>query len=251
MANLYKKPVVLTDPKTGVRSKTKSKKWWGQYKDATGRLRRQPLAVDKAAAQAMLNEIVRNVEREKAGLIDPTDTQRKRPLADHISEFETYLVNKGVTAKQVYTVITQLRKMAEACQWHMIAQVNSSSLLKYLGDLRQQGRSAQTYNHYLKAAKQFTNWLVRDQRTPYNMLAHVTRLNVATDRRHDRRALSAEELQRLMDAAREGKRIEGISGPDRAIIYALAAWTGFRKGEIGSLTRASLELDSDPPVATV
>ncbi|MFM9115029.1 MAG: hypothetical protein ACKOU6_02580, partial [Planctomycetota bacterium] len=41
------------------------------------------------------------------------------------------------------------------------------------------------------------------------------------------------------------------SGPDRAIMYALAAWTGFRKGEIGSLTRASLELDSDPPVATV
>ncbi len=48
----------------------------GQYKDATGRLRRQPLAIDKAAAQAMLNEIVRNVEREKAGLIDPTDAQR-------------------------------------------------------------------------------------------------------------------------------------------------------------------------------
>lgn len=31
MANIYKKPVVLTDPKTGKRVKTKSKKWWGGF----------------------------------------------------------------------------------------------------------------------------------------------------------------------------------------------------------------------------
>ena len=58
MANLYKKPVVTVDPKTGKKTKTKSKKWWGQYKDASGRLRRHPLAIDKTAAQAMLNELV-------------------------------------------------------------------------------------------------------------------------------------------------------------------------------------------------
>jgi len=34
-------------------------------------------------------------------------------------------------------------------------------------------------------------------------------------------------------------------------MYALAAWTGFRKGEIGSLTLQSLLLDGDPPTATV
>lgn len=251
MANLYKKPVLLKNPKTGEKVKTKSKKWWGQYKDATGRLRRQPLAIDKAAAQAMLNEIVRNVEREKAGLIDPTDAQRKRTVAEHLAEFESYLANKGVTPKQVYTVISQLRKIATACQWNMISNMNSSSLLEFLGNLRRQGRSAQTYNHYLKAAKQFASWLVRDQRTPFNVLAHLAKLNVATDRRHDRRALSVDELRRLLEAAREGKRIEGISGPDRAVMYAFAAWTGFRKGEIGSLTRLSLQLDNAPPTATV
>jgi integrase len=34
-------------------------------------------------------------------------------------------------------------------------------------------------------------------------------------------------------------------------MYTLAAWTGFRKGEIGSLTLRSLNLDGDPPTATV
>ena len=251
MANLYKKPILIRDPKTGKKVKTKSKKWWGQYKDANGRLRRQPLAIDKAAAQAMLNTIVRNAEREKAGLVDPTDAQRKRPLAEHVAEFECYLVNKGVTPKQVYSAVSQLRKIVAACEWRMIADINESSLLEFLGGLRQKGRSAQTYNHYLKASKQFARWLVRDRRTPFDALAQVSKLNVATDRRHDRRALSADELKRLMEAARVGKKVEGIRGPDREVMYALAAWTGFRKGEIGSLTLLSLNLDGEPPTATV
>ena len=75
MASLYKKPVMVKDRATGRKVKGKSKKWWGQYKDADGRLCRKPLAVDKTAAKAMLNEIVRRVEREKAGLVDPTEEQ--------------------------------------------------------------------------------------------------------------------------------------------------------------------------------
>ena len=34
-------------------------------------------------------------------------------------------------------------------------------------------------------------------------------------------------------------------------MYVLAAWTGFRKGEIGSLTLRSFRLDDQPPTATV
>jgi len=251
MASLYRKPVVAIDPATGQKTKRQSRKWWGQYKDAQGRLRRQPLSVDKMAAQAMLNGIVKRVEREKAGLIDPTDAERKRPLAQHVKEFEQYLENKGVGVKQVKEKISQLKKIAAGCKWKLIADVTPGSVLHFLSELRRGGRSAQTSNHYLRAAKQFTRWLVRDRRTIIDPLVHLARLNIATDRRHDRRAISSEEFQRLVDAARDGKVIEGISGFDRAMLYILAAWTGFRKGELGSLTLRSLCLDDDPPSATV
>jgi integrase/recombinase XerD len=56
---------------------------------------------------------------------------------------------------------------------------------------------------------------------------------------------------RLVAAARAGGQVEGISGPDRAMLYTLAAWTGFRKGELGSLTLGSLDLKSNPPTGTV
>jgi hypothetical protein len=79
-----------------------------------------------------------------------------------------------------------------------VTEEGRTLLLEFLGRLRRRGLSAQTYNHYLKAAKQFTRWLVRDQRTPTDPLAHLSRLNVKVDRRHDRRALSEEEFTRLI-----------------------------------------------------
>jgi len=251
MASLYKKPVIRTDPATGQKIKAKSKKWWGQYKDALGRLRRVPLSIDKVAAQAMLNQIVQRVEREKAGLVDPTEEERRRPLAEHVADFQRYLLHRGVTPKQVQETLRMLQKMIDHRKWRLIGDITAAGALEFLGQLRRQGRSAQTYNHYLKAAKQFTRWLVRERRTPFDPLGHLARLNVRTDRRHDRRALGPEEFARLVEAARRGKPIEGISGPDRAMLYVLAAWTGFRKGEIGSLTLRSLRLDDDPPTATV
>jgi hypothetical protein len=45
--------------------------------------------------------------------------------------------------------------------------------------------------------------------------------------------------------------IESIPGPDRAMMYVLAGWTGFRKGEIGSLTQRSFRFDTAPATATV
>ncbi len=55
MASLYKKPIVKSDPKTGRKIKSKSKKWWGRYRDVGDCERRVPLASDKSAAQTMLN----------------------------------------------------------------------------------------------------------------------------------------------------------------------------------------------------
>lgn len=251
MASLYRKPVILKDPITGKKIKTKSKKWWGQYKDADNKLKRVPLAVDKMSAQTMLNNLVKQVEREKAGLVDPTDSQHRQLLKEHIREFENNLNHRGVTAKHIKETISKLKKIATSCKWAVIADITSAGVLRYLGRLRHDGLSAQTYNHYLKAIKTFTRWLVLDRRTPFDPLMHLARLNVNVDRRHDRRALSEEEFRRLVEAARSGKRIEGISGPDRAILYVLATWTGFRRGEIGSLTLRSLRLDDEPPTATV
>jgi integrase len=99
--------------------------------------------------------------------------------------------------------------------------------------------------------KSFTRWLQRDRRTNEDRLVHLSFMNAEVDRRHSRRALSSEEFSLLIEAARNGQVVESISGPDRAMMYVLATWTGFRKGEIGSLTLRSLRLNDDPPIVSV
>lgn len=80
-------------------------------------------------------------------------------------------------------------------------------------------------------------------------------LNVKTNWRHDRRALSANDLGQLLRATTNAPERSGhtwrMSGPERALLYQLAMETGLRSSEPRSLTRASFDLDANPPTVTV
>jgi len=69
--------------------------------------------------------------------------------------------------------------------------------------------------------------------------------------RHDRRALTDEELARLIRAAEKGQKVRAMTGPERGVLYHLAVGTGFRANELRSLTPESFDLDADPPKVTV
>ncbi len=251
MASLYKKPIVTRDPATGEKITARSRKWWGRYSDVNDRERRVPLAIDKTAAQTMLNALVRKVERQKAGLIDPADAQLTKPLDKHISEFESYLKAKGNTVNHYSKTAQRIRSVAEACGFARIGDISASRVQERLAELRRDGLGISTVNHYLRCLKSFTRWLVRDRRTTEDRLLHLSFMNAEVDRRHARRALLPDEFNLLVAAARAGKSIEHISGADRAMMYVLAAWTGLRKGEIGSLTMRSFEFEADPPFVSV
>ena len=99
----------------------------------------------------------------------------------------------------------------------------------------ERGISAQTFNFYLQAVKQFCRWMVKDRRASELPLAHLEPLNVQTDRRHDRRELTEEELPRLLAATRTSDRVcRGLTGRDRYHLYATACGTGFRASGPGS-----------------
>jgi Phage integrase family len=59
--------------------------------------------------------------------------------------------------------------------------------------------------------------------------------------------LSPEEAARIVQAAQTGPEAGNLTGPDRAILYALALGTGFRAKELGTLTPERFNLDSDTP----
>jgi integrase len=106
-----------------------------------------------------------------------------------------------------------------------------------------------TTNHYLTAVKGLTRWMVKDRRVPYDPLACLSAQNAKADVRVERRALSAEEFTRLLAAARRGKPLRGLTGPDREMLYLLAARSGLRASELASLTTGSFDFDA--PTVTV
>lgn len=75
--------------------------------------------------------------------------------------------------------------------------------------------------------------------------------NVALDKRHERRALTVDELDRLILAAETGPVILGMIGADRAMLYRVAVGSGFRANELRSLTPESFDLCANPPTITV
>lgn len=61
--------------------------------------RRRGLATDKSAAEAMLREWVKKVERETSGVADPFERQRGRPIREHLADYKTHLITKGNMAE--------------------------------------------------------------------------------------------------------------------------------------------------------
>ena len=114
-----------------------------------------------------------------------------------------------------------------------------------------QGLGIATCNHYLAAVKGFTRWLARDRRMPADPLSHLARQNPDVDVRRQRRALNEDLFTKFVESTATGKPYRGISGPERLVLYTLAAHTGFRANELATLTPESFDLASDAPTVTV
>jgi integrase len=118
--------------------------------------------------------------------------------------------------------------------------------------LRADGKADRTANNYLIAMKSFIAWCVREGRAPADPIKHLSKLNSYEDPKLERRILSAGELAHLVATAAASETTwRRMSGRDRAMIYAMAAGTGLRAKELGSLTLASIDLDGQPPTATI
>ena len=229
--------------------------WYIGYTDHNGRRRTAKGFTDKAETERLAARLEDDARLIRQGLKEPDNEllaeHKHARISLHVGAFEDHLRNRDITDKQVQETISRLNRIIADCGFNTVAEVNSHDVEAFLRQLRTDGKSKQTSNHYLKAIKQFCRWLVRTKRSDQNPVADIRRLNVQTDRRHDRRALTEDEFALLAEAAEPGPVIESIPGPDRAVMYILSAWTGYRKGEIGSLTIQSFDFESDPPTATV
>ncbi len=258
-------------------------KWYVEFRDHNESLRRLSAFTSRSATEELARNLTKliNYHSASGGQSDPTltrwlselpqrtlsrlveiglvDRERvavSKPLSDHLEEFKKSLQAKGCTDRHVELVTNRAKRVLDSCGFRFCGDISASKVMNYLHEMRadtsnQRGISAQTFNFYLQAIKQFCRWMVKDRRASESPVAHLDGLNVKTDRRHDRRTLTVEDLRRLLEATQGGPDRRGMTGPERAMLYRLAVETGLRAGELRSLTRASFDLRGDSPTVTV
>jgi len=263
----------------------KGGKYWVKFY-VNGKPRRLPLRTrDRRAAELKAAELIRKAELAAAGAVDPFEKHRECPLDDHLGDFETSLAAGGATAKHVADRMKCLRAYRDATGARGLADLDATRAGAWLADLRKtgergeaktRGRSARTVNRHVAALRQFGRWLVRERRLPFDPFVGLRPLNEAADRRHVRRSPTAEEVARIVEAARrrpledatKPRRIRGkvavpklspaeegrlrALGDFRALVYATGYGTGLRRGELSRVRKCDLlDLDGARPEVRV
>ncbi len=254
MAHLYKQTYTREDPKTGERIKRSVKKWYGKFQDADGIIRKIPLCEDKQAAQAMLTDIARQVELEKAGIVDTASKHLSTPIEQHIQDFRNHLEAKIRSESHISETVRLINNIVNECRLQILADLQSADdrIEHYLTERRLNGVSHRTVNADLAAIRAFCRWLIQRDRIQRDPAAALGCLNVAEDRRLVRRSLSPEESAGLVSKTMKSDRIfRRLDGRDRAMLYLLAQRTGLRRKELCSLTPSSFDFSEETTTVTV
>ena len=285
----------------------KTAKWYVEFRDQRGQVRRIPAFTSKAASEELgrnldklvayhkgtggqvdpalsdwLTSLPENIRqllgdcelrsrgrsaskskvRSGIGLIEAERAAASKPLSGHLEDFRASLLARGVTARQVELVCGRTKRIIDGCGFTFWSHVTASRVLTFVhglqadvhdenGKLVKRGISAQTFNFYVAAVKQFCRWAVKDRRIAESQVAHLDGLNVKLDRRHDRRSLTSDELRRLITVAKLGRVRFGMTGVERSLLYRLAAESGLRANELRTLTWDCLRLEGTEPTLLV
>ena len=171
--------------------------------------------------------------------------------------------------RHVDGTLRYLQTVAAALGWTTLGCLNAHALAAHLSEeSERRGTGPRTFNAAVTAWRAFGSWCVRAGRLSANPMASVGTRNSDADRRRVRRDVTPDELARIIDAATRTpavvirKSLRNAKGelrttkarllcPERAWAYRIAAGTGFRAGEVASLTPESFDLDADTPSVTV
>ena len=246
------KPVMCPLTPCGTKYRIESRKWYAQYNGIDGKVKRRPAFTDKSASLKLAEELEKRATMRRMGCATTGETLFELSMAELIERFAKYLQSKNNTPDYCKMTEGRIRKLCEGAGIRVWGQLTPSAVLAWLSAEREsKSMGIKTSNYYLIAIKELCNWAVNESIASENPLRSAKPMNAEGDVRRRRRAITTDEFVLLVDAAMNGKPIQGMNGPERALLYVVAAWTGFRRGELASLTVSQLQLDGVDPTITV
>jgi hypothetical protein len=197
--------------------------WYVSYTDHLGRRRTKKGFTDKTLSEQLGAKLENEAMLRTRGLIDPDDeriaTQKATLVTVHLEAFERSLAPNS--EKYVKLLMNRIRRLVKECGFEVAGDMNPDKVAETLAAIWEKEKFGhRTYNHYVQAIHSFGNWLVTSRRLPSNPVIGLERLNPDVDVRHPRRALTPEEVAKLVESARTSdEEIQCYSGEARARVY--------------------------------
>ena len=256
--------------------KGRKAKWRTRWKNAeTGRWQTTVGFVDKLATVALGERLERRSARRAEGLIDPMQEEIRRPVTEHLDEFIATLRHAERSPRYILQMENRIRRIIDETNVERLSDFDPTKIIEILGELRIKDKplSGATRNEYIVSLKAFMAWAIDACKIDRDPLATLRRLErKALKPRHPRRALTQDEIARLLKATQRrpllevqtirigpdrGKRSAKVSdrvreqkirlGQERRICYLLAYWVGLRRSEIRALHWGDIDLEANPP----
>lgn len=183
--------------------------WSARFRDANGDLiERSTGCKEKQAAQAVLTRWERESELVRSGVMSKTEAfisgQVKESIADHLNAYVQHLEAAQVSAQRIANKKRQITAICKDLRFVKLSDLDRDKLIRWLNERKTAGLSAATRNDYRAAMLSFANWCCSGSspRMASNPFSGIPKANEAADVRRRRRALTPEELERLLLSAR-------------------------------------------------
>jgi integrase len=198
---------------------------------------RIPLGMsDKQAAQAALDELVREREREKSNLLPPKAERvaAARKLTDHLKLFVAEKEEASTVPRYVRELELRLQRLFREAGWIYAKDISAESFCRWRQASTQ--LSAKTLNDFRIAARSFTKWLRVSARALLHDPLEGVRALRAAEPTFTRRVITDEELHRLICVSDR-----------RRPFYLTAFYTALRRNELRQLEWPDVKLDDPEP----
>ncbi len=209
--------------------------WTAWWFDENHERRTKRAYTDKAESRKLGAMREDKCRKRADGLID-VSAQRfaehaRKPIETHLADYFADCEHVGQVARHIKVKRGHLDRLIDDLSAERLIDLEPNAVSIHLQGLKADGLSARTINASRAAVAAFVNWCLKSGRIAENPLRIIPKLDERKDRRRVRRAMSDDELIRLLDAA----------GP-RRLVYLTAAMAGLRRGELRMINWGDIDL---------